>query len=242
MHILFKEKECQYWEQKISSQSNNPKGLWKQLSSVLGQKERSEDNSSLSFKPDAYLDFIERKVRMVYDETSGAPQPAFRETTHSFFGSAAVYHGGPGSDHQIFPTKSCDLDPIPTFLLKEFLDQLLPFILILCNKSLSTGTLPPSQKRAIVMPRLKKKGMDLSEPCSFRPISNLSFLSKILEKIVVGQLMPYLVKSNLLLKFHPYRNISCDSHVFHTCEVPKSHVNLKSHVFHMGLFSHVKHM
>ena len=43
--------------------------------------------------------------------------------------------------------------------------------------------------------------MDLSEPGSFRPISNLSFLSKILEKIVVGQLMPYLVESNLLPKF-----------------------------------------
>ena len=99
------------------------------------------------------------------------------------------------------PTKSCELDPIPMFLLKEFLDQLLPFILILCNKSLSTGTLPPSQKGAIVMPRLRKKGMDLSEPGSFCPISNLSFLSKILEKIVVGQLMPYLVKSDLFPKF-----------------------------------------
>ena len=43
--------------------------------------------------------------------------------------------------------------------------------------------------------------MDLSEPGSFRPISNLSFLSKILEKIVVGQLMPYLVESDLLPKF-----------------------------------------
>ena len=40
----------------------------------------------------------------------------------------------------------------------------------------------------------------------------------------------------------PYRNFSCDSHVLHTCEIPKSHANLKSHVFHMGIFSHVKHM
>ena len=158
MHILFKEKECQYWEQKISSQANNSKGLWKQQSSVLGRNERFEENSSPSFKPDAYLDFIERKVRMVYDETSGAPQSAFRNTTHSF------------SDLQLLcsmedleaiikssPTKSCDLDPIPTFLLKEFLDQLLPFILLLCNKSLSTGTLPPSQKRAIVNAEVEKE-------------------------------------------------------------------------------------
>ena len=58
-----------------------------------------------------------------------------------------------------------------------------------------------SQKKAIVTPRLKKKGMDLGEPSSFRPISNLSFMSKILEKIVVKQLMSYLMESNLLPKF-----------------------------------------
>ena len=176
-------------------------GLWKQLSSVLGRNERFEENSSPSFKPDAYLDFIERKVRMVYDETSGAPQPAFRNTTHSFSDLQLCSMEDLEAIIKSSPTKSCDLDPIPTFLLKEFLDQLLPFILLMCNKSLSTGTLPPSQKRAIVMPRLKKKGMDLSDPGSFRPISNLSFLSKILEKIVVGQLMPYLVESDLLPKF-----------------------------------------
>ena len=104
------------------------------------------------------------------------------------------------------------------FLLKEFLDQLLPFILQLCNKSLSTGTLPPSQKRVIVMPRLKKKGMDLSDPGSFRPISNLSFLSKILEKIVVGQLMPYLVESDLLPKFQSgYRSHHSWFACYQTC-------------------------
>ena len=43
--------------------------------------------------------------------------------------------------------------------------------------------------------------MDLGEPSSFCPISNLSFMSKILEKIVVKQLMSYLLESNLLPKF-----------------------------------------
>ena len=42
MHIHFKEKECQFWEQKISSQTNSPKMLWKHLSSVLGREKRSD--------------------------------------------------------------------------------------------------------------------------------------------------------------------------------------------------------
>ena len=65
------------------------------------------------------------------------------------------------------PAKSCDLDPIPTFLLREFLDDLLPYIHTMCNTSLSTGVLPSSQKRAIVTRRLKRKEMDLNERISF---------------------------------------------------------------------------
>ena len=42
------------------------------------------------------------------------------------------------------PSKSSSLDPIPTFLLKEVLEQLLPFITALVNASLSQGRLPAS--------------------------------------------------------------------------------------------------
>ena len=142
-----------------------------------------------------------KKVKMVYDETSGAPEPVFQSTTHSFSDLKQCTIEDLKKIIISSPVKSCELDPIPTFLLREFLDELLPFIHIMCHKSVSTGTLPSSQKRAIVTPRLKKKGMDLGELSSFRPISNFSFMSKILEKIVVKQLMSYLLESNLLPKF-----------------------------------------
>ena len=137
---------------------------------------------------------------MVYDETSGAPEPVFQSTSHSFSDLKQCTMVDLENIIKTSPVKSCELDPIP-ILLCEFLDQPLPFIHIMCNESISTGTLPSSQKRAIVTPRLKKKGMDLGEPSSFRPISNLSFMSKILEKIVVKQLMSFLLESNLLPKF-----------------------------------------
>ena len=57
------------------------------------------------------------------------------------------------------------------------------------------------QNLVILTLRLKKKGMDLNEPSSFRPISNLSFLSKVLEKIVAKQLVLYLTETDLLPKF-----------------------------------------
>ena len=54
------------------------------------------------------------------------------------------------------PSKACDFDPLLTDILKEFLSELLPFLTEMCNKSLSQGCLPQSQRHAIVTPRLKK--------------------------------------------------------------------------------------
>jgi len=52
---------------------------------------------------------------------------------------------------------SLSQDPIPTFLLKEVISVLLPFITALINASLSQGRLPMSQKQAIVTPLLKNQ-------------------------------------------------------------------------------------
>jgi len=58
------------------------------------------------------------------------------------------------------PMKSCTLDPVPTFLLKEFVDVLLPYVTNMVNASLSQGRLPDSQKHALVTPLLKRPGLD----------------------------------------------------------------------------------
>ena len=68
-------------------------------------------------------------------------------------------------------TESCALDPIPTFLLREFVDVLLPYVTRMVNASLSQGRLPESQKHAVVSPRLKKRGLDTSNMANFRPVS-----------------------------------------------------------------------
>ena len=54
------------------------------------------------------------------------------------------------------PVKSCMLDPVPTFLVPESVDLLLPFLTTLVNTSLMQGRLPASQKHAIVTPRFSR--------------------------------------------------------------------------------------
>src|SRR6218665_1856161 len=90
------------------------------------------------------------------------------------------------------PPKSCELAPVPTFLLQEVIDDLLPFLTALCNSSIREASLPDSQKRSILLPVIKQDGLDQSDPANYSPITNVTFLSKILEWIVANQLISYL--------------------------------------------------
>ena len=93
---------------------------------------------------------------------------------------------------------SCALDPIPTSLLLECLDDILPTLTHVINTSILSGQFPTNMKTAIVKPLLKKCSSDISKLENYRPVSNLSFISKIYEKIVLQQLVDYLDHNNLL--------------------------------------------
>jgi len=95
-------------------------------------------------------------------------------------------------------SKHCELDSCPTWIIKSFRHIFAPILLLLINCSLITATLPTSHKRAIIRPRIKKSGLDPSDPSNYRPISNLSFISKLVERAVHRQLSHY-VESNSLL-------------------------------------------
>lgn len=93
--------------------------------------------------------------------------------------------------------KSCELDPLPTWLLKKCLDELLPLLTSLFNTSLETGQFPQQFKSAIIRPLLKKPSLDTNELMNYRPVSNLHFISKILEKLVVKRLEEHMSIYNL---------------------------------------------
>jgi hypothetical protein len=87
---------------------------------------------------------------------------------------------------------SCTLDVIPTFLLKACLDSLLIPITTIVNLSLSECTFPTPYKHAVVHPLLKKPSLPPDELSSYRPISNLNFISKIIERTVADRLNNHL--------------------------------------------------
>ena len=81
-------------------------------------------------------------------------------------------------------------------LLYENPDILLPTITNI-NTSLTTGTVPHDLKTAIVKPLLKKPSLNKNLLKNYRPISNLPFVSKILEKVVLHKLLSHLQENNL---------------------------------------------
>ena len=93
--------------------------------------------------------------------------------------------------------KSCELDPIPSKLLIECLDSILPSPTDLFNSSLTSGIFPQFFKSALVSPILKKRCLDHNDLDSYQPVSNLCFIAKILEKLVLSQVSSYLNSHNL---------------------------------------------
>jgi len=96
--------------------------------------------------------------------------------------------------------KTCPLDPVPTKLLKQC-QVLMPFLTVFINLSLRTGTVPDRLKLAIIVPLLKKLLLDPEILSNFRPVSKLSFISKLIEKVVHLQFTSHLITNKLLDKF-----------------------------------------
>ena len=94
------------------------------------------------------------------------------------------------------PCKSCPSDPIPTNLLKQCIDEINPILTEIINGSLSEGLFPESFKEATITPLLKKAGLDLTVS-NYRPVSNLVFISKIIERAVADQLVNHISLNGL---------------------------------------------
>ena len=77
------------------------------------------------------------------------------------------------------------------------LDNYLPYLSRIVNMSLENGSFPQCFKTAYVKPIIKKPSLDPEVLKNYRPVSNLSYFSKILERVVAGQLQRHMDDNNL---------------------------------------------
>ena len=189
---------------KIES-SSSCKDLFHITDQLSGKKKDSTLPSSIPTVdlPNTFGDVFSTKIQRLRDEldaTSG--QPDF-----SVFCGPTLETFSLVTEQQVkniilkAPKKSCMLDPVPTCLVHECLDDLIPTITAIISESLVSGIVPPPFKQAIVLPLLKKPNLDRNVLKNYRAVSNLHFLSKILEKVVLQQLSDHLNATDTLEPF-----------------------------------------
>ena len=98
------------------------------------------------------------------------------------------------------PSKSCELDLMPTTLLKSAVDVVTPAVTCIINMSLLSGEFCKNLKLAHLKPLIKKTGLNLVFK-SFCPVRSLSYISKLIERFAAEQLVDHVTQNGLGEKY-----------------------------------------
>ncbi|KAK3556385.1 hypothetical protein QTP70_007997 [Hemibagrus guttatus] len=135
-----------------------------------------------------FATFYTEKIEKICQTFTSAPTSSTSHSQHS--ATPSLKHLSTVAAEEVLqiiqscnPT-TCPLDPNPSAMLQTISPDLLPFITTVINGSITSGHVPTAFKKARVI-------------SNYRPVSLLSFLSKILERIVYNQLSDYLLQNNL---------------------------------------------
>ena len=141
---VYRSKKEQHWLERVQSSQGSSFQLWRSLSTLLG---RDRDTTGVTgHSAEEFAKFFARKIEDICASTAGVPPalitnrassilPSFRPCT-----TTEVRH-----IIMSLPVKLCSLDAAPTFLVREFVDVLLPYLTAMVNASLIQGRLPASQ-------------------------------------------------------------------------------------------------
>ncbi|KAK7895247.1 hypothetical protein WMY93_020572 [Mugilogobius chulae] len=197
-----------YYSGLIHSNQHSSKTLFSLLSNITKPPDSLPKHLHSSDFCNSLMTFFVSKITSIHQHletgaaVSGVDTPLSSPHLISFFSSFSLPSVQAISDLILkSKTSTCQLDPLPTTLVKSSLPSLAPLITNIIHSSLSSGTVPSSFKTASVTPILKKPGLDPNDFNNLRPISNLPFVSKILEKTVAAQLHSYLITNNLYEQF-----------------------------------------
>jgi len=202
-HKLILSSKKEYYSSLVSSASDNPKRLWQTVSKLLHCKSSSSlpTTSPGTSLADSFAFLQAKYPNSVF--LSPATLPYHLRTHHLLLPlppNFSVFT--PASESEVYnimsncPSKQSDSDPIPTWLLKECSSVLVHTITNIINLSLISGQFHPTLEESVISPLLKKPTLDKEELSNYRPISNLSLISKIIERVVKSRLMDHLTSNS----------------------------------------------
>lgn len=110
-----------------------------------------------------------------------------------------------------YPIKTSIQDPLPRKILKTNINDIIPTLVILINKSLESTEFPSVYKAASITPLPKNSKINKNELSNYRPISNLAFFGKVMERIIAKRIHQHLENNQLYEQFQsaykPYHSV-----------------------------------
>uniref|UniRef100_A0A671TV44 Reverse transcriptase domain-containing protein n=1 Tax=Sparus aurata TaxID=8175 RepID=A0A671TV44_SPAAU len=202
-----REVRSQFYSNIIKGNPGNSKKLFSTINHLLKPQtaphiETTEEHCN------NFMAFFSSKIDSIHAVLSGClstlpiltvdPQSAISEPLHCF---PEVSQQEVEDIIRRMKPSTCALDPFPTILMKTNISIISPLITTVRPQSIQAGYVPPALKTAIIRPILKKPSLDPEILANYRPISNLPFLSKVLEKSASVRLQDYLKQNNLFERF-----------------------------------------
>ena len=199
--FIMNQARCEYYTSHIQENSSNLRKLFQSTKALLCD---AKDISFPSGDPDRLANdfgsFFVQKIERINSslaDLSVQSQPPPYVDEHSACADGRFTSFKSLTQDQVrmlidkAPQKSCQLDPVPTSIVVQSLDILLPVITKLVNLSFETGQFAGTWKEALVLPSLKKPNLDIAYK-NFRPVSNLAYISKLSERASVHQFTEHL--------------------------------------------------
>jgi hypothetical protein len=202
--------------ERIAANAKNPKKTWQTLNEIMGKSSRSETvsqiraNGGITSDNLVIANHFNQFFTNVGEEISNSVPPVEkRPEDYIDYGRQipALNLTNTTPEHllkiikKFQPKNSVDIQGVSTRMIKAIGPEIVTPLSHIFNLSLSTGNFPSKLKQCRVIPIFKAG--DQLECDNYRPISLLSSISKILEKVVAEKLVHHLTVNDLLYK-HQY--------------------------------------
>ena len=229
----------------LISASNNPKLLWKLANSLLHRNKKSIQHDDECFNlTSQFAAYFQNKISKIHQSLSSQNQNLSQHPIHSrplvsqpLLQLPPVSVGEVSNLIKCLPNKSSPLDILPPLLIKRCSNAVSAVIAKLANLSFSLGVFPSTFKTAQILPLLKKPSLDKSISANYRPISNLSTISKLLERLMLNRVRLHLINNQNYSQFQSaYRNnFSTETSLLHLLDCIYSNADRKKASLLVGL-------